>query len=49
LLGAEIDEVNAFGSSFDMRDFSRDAFGFADVVAGFLDGQAVGGEGRCCG
>jgi len=27
-----------------MRDFSRDAFGFTDVVAGVLDGEAIGGE-----
>jgi hypothetical protein len=30
-----------------MQDFSRDAFGFANVLAGFADGEAVGGEGGC--
>jgi hypothetical protein len=42
LILTEIDVVNAFASSFDAEDFSGDAFVFADVVGGFLDGDAVG-------
>lgn len=42
LILAEIDVVNAFASSLDAEDFSGDAFFFADVVGGFLDGDAVG-------
>jgi len=42
LVLAEVDVVDAFASSFDAEDFSGDAFVFADVVGGFLDGDAVG-------
>ena len=51
LVFAEIDVVDAFDSSFYAQDFSGDAFFFADVVGGFLDGDAVGagveGDGDC--
>jgi hypothetical protein len=49
LILAEVDVVNAFASSFDAEDFSGDAFLFADMVGGFLDGDAVGAreEGGC--
>ena len=43
LIFAEVEEVNAFRADFHSEDFSRDAFGFADVLAGFVDGDAVGG------
>jgi hypothetical protein len=42
LVLAEVDVVDAFDSSLDAEDFSGDAFVFADVVGGFLDGDAVG-------
>jgi len=42
LILAEIDVVDAFTSSLDAEDFSGDAFVFADVVGGFLNGDAVG-------
>ena len=43
MLFAEVEEVNSFGADFYADDFSRDALGFADVLAGFVDGDAVGG------
>ncbi|MGA9977158.1 MAG: hypothetical protein WBQ08_00780 [Candidatus Sulfotelmatobacter sp.] len=39
---AEVDVVDAFASYFYAQDFSSDTFIFADVVRGFLDGEAVG-------
>jgi hypothetical protein len=42
LILAEIDVVDAFDSSFYAEDFSGYAFIFADVLGGFLDGDAVG-------
>ena len=41
--------MDAFGTNFDSDDFSRDALGFADVLAGLVNGDTVGGTGgrRC--
>jgi len=39
----EIQEVNAFVAHLHLQNFSFDAFGFADVLGGFVDGEAVGG------
>ncbi len=41
LVFAEVDEVDASGSDFHAQDFSHHALGFADVLAGGLDGEAV--------
>jgi hypothetical protein len=49
LLFAEADEVNTFWAGFYVQDFSGDAFGFADVLRGFADGEAIGSEGSGCG
>jgi hypothetical protein len=42
----EIKEVHAFGAGFNADDFTRNALGFADVLAGLVDGNAVGSAGR---
>jgi hypothetical protein len=42
LILAEVDVVDAFASPLGADDFAGDAFVFADVVGGFLDGDAVG-------
>lgn len=39
----EVQEVNAFVSNVDADDLPGDAFRFADVLDGFVDGNAVGG------
>ena len=44
LVFAEVEEVNSFCADLDLEYFSRYAFGFADVLAGFVDGDAVGGK-----
>ena len=44
LLFAEIEEVNTIRSAFYSEDFSGYAFGFAHVLAGLVDGDAVGGR-----
>ncbi len=44
LLGAEVDEVDATGSGLNVGDFAGDALGFAYVLRGLVDGQAVGSE-----
>jgi hypothetical protein len=46
LLFAEADEVNALGAGFYVQNFSGDAFVFADVLGGFANGEAIGGEER---
>jgi hypothetical protein len=43
LIFAEVEEVNAFGADLYLKNFAGNAFGFADVLAGFVDGDAVGG------
>ncbi|PYQ43176.1 MAG: hypothetical protein DMG99_07105 [Acidobacteria bacterium] len=40
---AEIQEVNAFVPYLHLQDFSADAFSFADVFGGFMNGEAVSG------
>ena len=40
---AEVDEVDAFASGFYAQNLAGDALDFADVMAGFVDGDAVGG------
>ena len=40
---AEVEEMDAFGASFYSEDFAGDTFGFADVLVGFVDGDAIGG------
>jgi hypothetical protein len=42
LVFAEIDVVDSLVPGFYVEDFSGDALDFADVVGGFLDGDAVG-------
>lgn len=42
---AEVHEMHTLGPDFHMHDFSRDALGFSDVLAGLGDGKAVGGWG----
>lgn len=44
LVPTEIEKVNAFGAAFDAQNFSGNALDFADVLAGFLNRDAVGGE-----
>jgi hypothetical protein len=43
---AEVYEVDAFESGLYAVDLAGDALDFADVMAGFVDGDAVGGEER---
>jgi hypothetical protein len=43
---AEVEEVDALDADFDAENPSADAPGFADVLAGFLNGDAVGGGRR---
>ena len=45
LIFTEVDEVDASGSDFHAQDFAYHTFGFADVLAGGLNREAVGGEG----
>ena len=44
LVFAEVEEVDAFGADFDAEDFAGHALGFAYVLSGFVDGEAVGSE-----
>jgi hypothetical protein len=37
--------MDAFGTDFDAEDFSGDTPGFADVLAGLVNGYAVVGAG----
>src|SRR5271165_7034894 len=41
---AEVEEMNAARANLDAEHFSRDAPGFADVLARFVDRDAIGGE-----
>jgi hypothetical protein len=43
LVFTEIEEVHTFGSDFNAKDFPFDAFRFADVLSGLVDGDAFGG------
>jgi len=43
LVRAEIEEVDSSGTGLYAQDFSHDAFCFADVMAGFAEGDAIGG------
>lgn len=43
LVLTEVEEVDAFRTNLDSEDFSGDALGFADVLVGFVNGDAVGG------
>jgi hypothetical protein len=47
LIFAEINEVNTSGTDFHAQDFAHHALGFADMLAGILNGEAVGGGDRC--
>lgn len=47
LIFAEVDVVHSSGTGFHSQNSSHDAFVFADVFAGFADGEAVGGGQRC--
>ena len=40
----KIEEVDALEADSDSQNFSSDAFGFAYVLAGFLNGDAIGGR-----
>jgi hypothetical protein len=42
LLGAKVEEVDAAAASFYVENFTGDAFGFADMLAGFGEREAVG-------
>ena len=42
LLFAEADEVDSFCSGLHAQDFTRNAFGFAEVLGGFVNGETVG-------
>jgi hypothetical protein len=47
LIFTEIEKVNSFGADLHADDFSRYTLRFADVLYGFMDGNAVGcGEER---
>jgi hypothetical protein len=42
-LFAEADEVDSLCSGLHVEDSTRNAFGFADVLGSFANGEAVGG------
>lgn len=46
LVCTEVEEMDTFGSDFYPNYFSYHTLYFADVLAGFMDRQAVGGAGR---
>jgi hypothetical protein len=43
LIFAEVQEVDSFIAYFHVQDFSSNALGFADVLGGIVDREAVGG------
>ena len=45
LVFTKIQKVHSFRADFDSYDFSCDAFRLADMLAGFVNGDAVGGPG----
>ena len=46
---AEIEKVDAFGADLHPHDFSRHAFGLADMLGGLVDREAVGSRGTVYG
>src|SRR5580658_851227 len=49
LLFAEVEEVNSFRADFNAQHLSGYAFGLADMLTGFVYGDAIGGVESWCG